>query len=177
MLDSGLWCILLVVGPLFQLTGIFLSSIATHYWHLVILQGILQGVGNGMLFCPAVAILSTYFRKKRSIAIALAGCGVATGGLILPVIVQQLSPKVGFPWTLRVIGLVCLFNSVVANILSRPRTRTNDPNQPKQPLFDLRLFKNGAYSIFCISVFAIFLGAFIAYFYVSSPQIIKRSSC
>lgn len=71
------------------------------YWQLFLAQGVCTGIGNGLLFCPCLAVLSTYFSKKRSLAIGIAASGTATGGLIYPAIVQQLLHKVGFPWTVR----------------------------------------------------------------------------
>ncbi|KAG9231077.1 major facilitator superfamily domain-containing protein [Amylocarpus encephaloides] len=168
ILDAGWWRVLLVLGPAFQLTGIVLSSFATEYWQLLLVQGFVQGIGDGMLFCPALAIISTYFRKKRGLAIALAGCGVATGGITLPMLIQQLSPKIGFPWTMRVMGLVVLVNSCAVNIYSRPRVMEVGPDRRKGEFFDFKLFKEVRYSLFSGAVLSVFLGLFIAYFYNGS---------
>ena len=96
-LDAGLYRVVLFVGPLLQLIGIFLTSISTKYWHLLFLQRIVQGFGDGLIFGPTITNISTYFSKKRSLALAIVACGTATGGIVIPIIAQQLLPKIGFP--------------------------------------------------------------------------------
>lgn len=95
-----------LLGSFFQLLGIFMTSLSTKYWQIFLSQGIATGLGNGLLFCPCLAILSTYFSSKRALAIGIGASGSATGGLVFPVIVQQLLPKIGFAWTVRVLGFV-----------------------------------------------------------------------
>lgn len=43
----------------------------------------------------------TYFRKRRAIAGGLAITGSSLGGVIFPIMVVHLLPKVGFGWTMR----------------------------------------------------------------------------
>ncbi|KAF4634148.1 hypothetical protein G7Y89_g3964 [Cudoniella acicularis] len=150
-LDAGLYRYILFIGPFLQVLGILITSFSNQYWQLIIMQGIVQGVGDGLLFCPTIAILSTYFNKKRSMAIALAGCGAATGGIIFPVIAQQLLPRIGFSWTLRVMGLVVAINGITANIYSRTRII----HKTSGPLFDWRAFKSARYTMFSLAIFLI----------------------
>jgi len=57
-----------------------MASLSTQYWQLFLAQGICCGLGNGFLFCPAVTLVSTYFDKKRGVALGIAASGSATGG-------------------------------------------------------------------------------------------------
>jgi len=98
-MDAGYYRIVLVTGSLFVTLGIFMTSLSTQYRQLVLAQGICQGLGDGLLFCPTIALLSTYFVKNRAFAISLAACGGATSGMVFPAVVQQLLPKIGFAWT------------------------------------------------------------------------------
>lgn len=164
-LDAGLYRTVLFVGPLLQLIGIFLTSIATKYWHLLLLQGIVQGTGDGLIFGPTITNLSTYFNKKRSLAMAVAACGTGTGGIVFPIIAQQLLPKFGFPWTIRVLGFVVLFNASIAQICSRER----NVRKTSGPLFGLKVFGDVRYSMFSAAIFMIFCSLYVAYFYVSWP--------
>ncbi len=93
----------------------------TQYWHFFLSQGVCMGLGNGFLFCPALAVLSTYFKKRRSFAIGLAACGGATGGLVFPSVVRQLLPQVGFAWTMRTLGFIQLASMLVVNFGMHPR--------------------------------------------------------
>lgn len=144
--DYGLFRVTVIVGSLFHLLGIFMTSLATKYWQLVLAQGICGGLGNGLVFCPALAVLSTYFTKKRSVAIAIAASGSSTGGLIYPIIVQRLLPKIGFPWTVRIIGFIML--GLQAIYLTLMKTRL--PPRKSGPLVEWKAFKDPSYTLFSI---------------------------
>ncbi|TVY42503.1 Aspyridones efflux protein [Lachnellula subtilissima] len=163
-LDSGLYRVVLFVGPLLQLIGIFLTSISTKYWHLVVVQGIVQGLGDGLIFGPTITNISTYFSKKRSLAMAIVASGTATGGVVFPIIAQQLLPRIGFPWTIRVLGFVVLFNASIAQIFSRERTM----RKVSGPLFDLKAFRDVRYSMFGAGIFMIFCSLYVGFFYIST---------
>ncbi|TVY52466.1 Aspyridones efflux protein apdF, partial [Lachnellula cervina] len=163
-LDAGLYRVVLFVGPLLQLIGIFLTSISTKYWHLLVLQGIVQGLGDGLIFGPTITNISTYFSKKRSLALAIVASGTATGGIVIPIIAQQLLPRIGFPWTIRVLGFVVLFNASIAQVFARER----NVRKVSGPLFDLKAFKDVRYSMFSAALFMIFCSLYVGFFYIST---------
>ena len=126
-----------------------MASLSTKYWQLFLAQGVCCGLGNGSLFCPSLTILSTYFSKKRSLAIGIAAAGSATGGMIFPAMVQQLLPRVGFAWTMRALGFVQLGCLIVCNIGIRPRV----PPRRTGELVDWVSFKEVPYVLFAIGMF------------------------
>jgi len=85
-MDAGYFRSLIYVGCSMQLLGVFTTSAVSQYWQLVLSQGIVQGVGNGILFTPAVALVSTYFMKRRAFALGVAACGAPVGGVIFPIV-------------------------------------------------------------------------------------------
>ena len=78
-IDSGHLRLLLSCGTVLVLIGIFTASLSTQYWQLLLSQGICCGLGNGFLVTPAVSGTSTYFDKRRSLAIGISTCGSVTG--------------------------------------------------------------------------------------------------
>jgi MFS family permease len=119
--DAGYFRAVLLLGSAFQVIGIFTSANATQYWQVFLSQGVCMGLGNGCLFCPTMAVLSTYFAKRRMFAMGVAACGAATGGLVFPSMARKLLPTVGFAWTMRAIGFIQLASLVVANGFLRTR--------------------------------------------------------
>lgn len=119
--DAGFFRPVLLAGTVFTILGIFTTSVATQYWHLILSQGLCLGIGSGCLFCPAISTLSTYFSTKRSLAIGIAASGSATGGLIFPAMARQLLPTAGFGWAVRAIGFVQLVTLLFANAFMRSR--------------------------------------------------------
>lgn len=162
-MDAGYYRLNLAVGLLLQLGGVFGTSFATKYWQLFLAQGLCQGLGNGLVFCPAVALVSTYFPPhRRAFAVSLVACGGATGGMVFPAIAQTLLYRIGFSWTLRVMGFVMVAISILVLPFSKPKFQ---PQSPKSWL-DLHAFRDAPYLMFCVGMFLSFWGLYFAYYYV-----------
>ena len=85
-----------------------MTSPCAEYWQLFLAQGLCTGIGNGLVFCSTLAILPTYFKRYRAIALGISASGTATGGMVIPAIIEALLPRIGFPWTVRVLGFLFL---------------------------------------------------------------------
>ncbi|KAK2812182.1 hypothetical protein FQN50_001540 [Emmonsiellopsis sp. PD_5] len=162
--DAGFFKPLLISGGIILLIGIFMTSLATEYWQLFLSQGVCMGIGCGLMFCPTMAVISTYFSAKKALAIALVASGSSTGGLIFPAIVQTLLPRIGYPWTMRVLGFFSLATLIPCFIFLRQRI----PPRKSGPLFDWAAFKDPRYSLFGVAMFLNFWGLYVAFFYISS---------
>jgi MFS family permease len=88
--DEGRFRIVFCFGSLLTCLGIFMANISTAYWQYLLAQGICTGVGNGFLFTPALAVVGTYFKQRRTLAYGLTATGTATGELIFPTMARQL---------------------------------------------------------------------------------------
>ncbi|KAF9637981.1 Major facilitator superfamily [Lasiodiplodia theobromae] len=163
-LDAGYYHTVLTLGSFLQVLGVFMTSISTQYWQLFLAQGICKGLGDGLVFCPTVSLVATYFSKKRSLAMACTASGGATGGIIFPLIAQQLLPKVGFGWTVRTMGFVILLNAAVIVSIARVRL----PPRKTGPLVEWSAFREPSYTLFCIAMFFNLWAVYFAYFYIST---------
>lgn len=163
-MDAGYFRQTIALGLLLQLIGVFTTSLSTQYWQLFLAQGICQGLGDGLLYCPIIALMATYFSKKRALAVSLQASGAATGGMIFPAIAQSLLDKIGFGWTVRVMGFVMLFNAIMVLLLLKERSDL--PPRKKQPLFDLAAFRELPYLLYTIGAFLTLWGVYFAYYYV-----------
>lgn len=59
LLDAGFFVPTFFVGAVLQVLGLFLMSICTKYWQLMLTQGLLTGLGGGIFFTPALALVAT----------------------------------------------------------------------------------------------------------------------
>ena len=161
-MDAGYYRHVVFAGLGLQILGVFMTSLVTKYWQLVLAQGICSGLGNGIVFTPTVALVLTYFWKKRALAVSCMTCGTATGGIVFPLIARQLLDKVGFAWTTRVMGFIMLANSVMilAIVRTRPITRSAGP------LIELAAFADPWYSFFGLGLLLALLGLYFGYYYV-----------
>lgn len=77
--DGGRVRLLLVTGTVSSVLGVFMTSLCTQYWQLLLAQGLLTGFGFGCLFLPGVAIVSQYFTTKKAFATGIASLGSSIG--------------------------------------------------------------------------------------------------
>lgn len=165
-LDAGFYHTVLSLGCFLQVVGVFMTAQSTEYWQLFLAQGICKGLGDGLVFCPTVSLVATYFSKRRALAMAGTASGAATGGIIFPLIAQQLLPKVGFAWTVRTMGFIILFNGVLAISIARVRLSPRKSG----PLIEWSAFKEIPYTLFCIGMCLNLWAVYFAYFYVSEAR-------
>ena len=148
--DGGYFRQVMLIGIVFQALGLFTTSVATQYWQVFLAQGVCMGLGNGCLFCPSLAVVSTYFRKRRALAIGIMASGTGTGGLVFPSIARQLLPMVGFGWTVRTIGFIQIATLAAVFFVLRPRL----PPRRTGPFLELSAFKELEYTFYaCASFF------------------------
>ena len=166
-LDAGYYHAVAIPGLVLQLVGIFMTSLASEYWQLMLTQGICQGIGSGLVFTPTMALVSTYFTTKRAIAVCGMSSGTATGGVVFPIIARQLLDRVGIGWTVRVMGCVFLANAVLALVIIRPRPMS----RKKGPLVELSSFRDPWYTTFSLGMLMVVLGLYFVYYYVSSANV------
>jgi MFS family permease len=162
--DAGYFKHTFAAGLFMQLIGLFMTSLSKAYWQLFLAQGICTGIGNGLLFCPSLAVLTTYFLKRRAIAVGAAACGTATGGVVFPLIAQNLLPRIGFGWTVRIMGFIMLITMIFPLLIMRSRL----PPRTTGPLVELAAFKEMPYLLFAIGNSLCFLGLYFVIYYVSS---------
>ncbi|KAL4945323.1 hypothetical protein BDV06DRAFT_40124 [Aspergillus oleicola] len=162
--DAGYFKITLAIGAVLELFCIFMTSLCTKYWQLFLAQGLGQGIGCGLMFCPTIALTPTYFSKNRSIAIGIVASGSATGGLVFPAVVMRLLPRIGFGWTMRTLGFISLATLTPCLVFLKQRL----PPRKSGPIVEWAAFKELSYSFFAIGMFLNFWGLYIGFFYIGS---------
>ncbi|TGO08611.1 hypothetical protein BTUL_0200g00030 [Botrytis tulipae] len=120
--DHGYLTSLVWIGCFLCVLAMMLTSISSEYWHFILAQGVMFGIGSGCLFIPSIAVLPAYFDKKQALALGVAASGSAIGGVVFPIIFNQLQPKIGFGWSIRVIGFIILLAAKIPVLGMRVRT-------------------------------------------------------
>lgn len=126
----------MVSGMVLVLVGLFALSWAREYYQIFLSQGVCCGLGGALLYVPTMALVSTSFRRRRTLAMGVVTCGVGLGmlflcseeggwsvevygcdandaymrigGVIYVVAFQQLLPRIGFSWTVRALAFIAL---------------------------------------------------------------------
>ncbi|KAJ7490590.1 major facilitator superfamily domain-containing protein [Mycena latifolia] len=157
--DRGHLSVPFLVSSVVLVTATFLVAQCTQYWHFLLCQGVLIGLSSGILFGPTAAVIGHWFEKKRGLAMGIMSTGTSLGGTVIPIVTRKLIPRVGFQWTLRIIGFILLCCLVVANLTVRRRL---PPKHVPGGLLNLAAFKNPAYTVYCASGVVSFLGLYTA---------------
>jgi MFS family permease len=54
-------------GALLLLAASIAASFSTHYWHLILTQGLLCGIGIACIYFSGLTIIGHYFRKRKGL--------------------------------------------------------------------------------------------------------------
>ncbi|KAL5361114.1 major facilitator superfamily domain-containing protein [Aspergillus floccosus] len=127
----------LIGGPLFDRYGakviippallfvfsVMMASISNEYYQFMLAQGILGGLCNGLMFTPGMASVGQHFKTKRAAAMGIAVSGSSLGGVIFPIALNRMfqNERLGFGWTVRIVGFLILFMLLIAIISIRER--------------------------------------------------------
>lgn len=56
-----------------------MTSICKRYWEFMLAQGVCMGLGMTSLFLPSIALIPSYFSKKRALAAGICATGSSIG--------------------------------------------------------------------------------------------------
>jgi MFS family permease len=119
--------------------GFMFASLSSSYYQLFLSQGVLVGLGAGLVWLPAAPVLPAWFSKKRSLAQGIASSGSGSIGVVYAVATTPMIENVGLPWALRITGLTSFVMLVVSTFLMRDR---NKKIRPDIRPFDTRMLRN-----------------------------------
>ncbi|KAL4247928.1 Proton-linked Monocarboxylate Transporter [Abortiporus biennis] len=166
--------VLMVLGTLILVISTMITSICTQYYEYILCQGILFGIGVGLLFYPSLAAISTHFQRLRGTAMGLAFAGSGVGGVIFPIMLRHLFVSTGFAWGVRISGFISLALSCMACCMVSSRL-SSMPKTPG-PWFDTKHFKDCTFMLVIIGSAFISLGLFIPNFYIVSYATVHNIS-
>ncbi|RYO82724.1 hypothetical protein DL766_002343 [Monosporascus sp. MC13-8B] len=98
LLDAGLFVPTFLVGSVLQVLGMFLMSISTGYWHLMLTQGVLTGIGGGLFFTPSLALIASFGTQALGLSYSSASILIIVlNGVALPfrVIPALIADRIG----------------------------------------------------------------------------------
>ncbi|KAH7020842.1 major facilitator superfamily transporter [Microdochium trichocladiopsis] len=100
----------LCVGSVGLVLSLFMTSLCTQYWQLILAQALLLGISASLVFCPPLGVVMRHMPHRRGLAMGLTVGGSSIGGIIWPIMLQQLLNKdgVSFGWTIRAIAFTMI---------------------------------------------------------------------
>lgn len=163
LFDLGYFHTILLSCSTLLILATFLTAECTAYWQFLLCQGLAVGLACGGIFGPTMAVIAHWFKKKRGMALGLVAIGSSIGGTVIPIMARNLIPRIGFSWTMRVIGFVLLATLCLANATLKRRL---PPANVVGGLFNFRSFRSAPFSCYCVSAFFVFLGIYTMLTYI-----------
>lgn len=169
-LDRGYYKRLLFLGSILQIIGLLGAGFSKTYWITLISHGVVQGIGNGLMFCPAVTTTAVYFKdsKVKTLALAIAGCGASTGGILFSLIAKYLVDEMGIGYTLWILcGVVALFSGLIQLLahMSPEHTHNYSLARTASPshIIEWHTFTSAPYALYVLAMFFVFTGLWIPF--------------
>lgn len=163
LFDLGIFRISLGLSSSLLILATFLTAQCKEYWQFFLCQGVAIGIGSGGVFGPTLAVVAHWFKKRRATAYGIVATGSSIGGTVVPIAVDRLIPRVGFPWTMRILGIILLFSLAFLNIVTKRRL---PPIHVSGGLFNFKAFKYPPFTIYTASSFVSFLGLYTVLTYI-----------
>lgn len=164
LFDGGWFKVTIAVGTFLISFGFMMASLASAYWQVLLSQGVCIGLGAGCMVVPALSILPQYFQKKRAVTTGIAVCGSSIGGVIYPIMFQNLIDQIGYGWTTRILGFMALGTCSFSVAVMRVRTASRKVRSP----FDPTSFKEPPFVLYCVAMFFSNFGFFPPIFYLQT---------
>ncbi|KAF8520752.1 major facilitator superfamily domain-containing protein [Hysterangium stoloniferum] len=154
-----------MVGSILFSGGLVAAGFCRTVPTLLVTQGIMVGIGSGILFIPATLAPVQWFSKRRSFSIGLSSAGVGIGGIFWSFFTRAIITNLGYQWALWLSGALSGAINVIALLMLETRPSRNGP--PKTSFSGgLAIFKNAKFvMLYLASVLSIF-GYMVPYFYL-----------
>jgi MFS family permease len=111
-----------------------------------------------------MSVMPTWFFHKRAAAFGIMAAGSSAGGVVFPIMVTKLMPKIGFGWTMRVCGFLILALLIIANVTVKSRLPPRP--RPFNMMHFIRPLKETPYLLTVLGSFFFFFAMFLPINYI-----------
>ncbi|KIK56219.1 hypothetical protein GYMLUDRAFT_230316 [Collybiopsis luxurians FD-317 M1] len=174
------------IGPRYLIPGsgivvtfaLFMLSITKpqQIYQQFLSQSVLFSLGATCSFFPSMGLLAHWFTTKLPYAMGFLSIGGSIGGIVFPIMMSRLIPKIGFGWTVRIFAFITLFCFAIGSFTIKQR-RPSKPFPPFSRLFDFAAFKDPCYLLLALGCWFSIFALFNPFFYVGlSAQVASPGS-
>ncbi|KAI7505823.1 hypothetical protein KC367_g314 [Hortaea werneckii] len=172
VVDRGYFRMMFHGGTAVMILGVFATAWCERLWEVWLVQGLVTGVGMGMVFCSGIVALMTWFDEtKMGVAMGLGATGSCLGGIVYVLLARHFLVSRGFATTMRILGGVAGVTMIPPNLVFRMRHQTHKSSvrRPFAPGLKSRMRQLGAglsssYLLAAAGMFFTFLGVYFGYF-------------
>ncbi|KAF8595642.1 MFS general substrate transporter [Ceratobasidium sp. AG-I] len=168
LFDEGYFHQTIAGGSLLCAFSLFMLSLAkeNQYYQVFLPQAVGLGISLGLLFLPAIGVISHHFAKRRALAMGIVTSGSSCGGIIFPIMLNKIFERSGFAWGVRATAFVVSAALIAANLLMRTRLPPKSQRPPTPPPDFKAIFTDWAYLLSIAGAFFVMMGIFLPVFYI-----------
>jgi MFS family permease len=144
-------------GALSMAGAMLSASFVNQLWQLY-LCSTLYGIGGSFCYTPAPAMISIWFKKRRSLAMGVFVSGSGIGSFICAAVVQACISARGWRFALQILAAMCAGWMFPCAFLFKRKTK---PTPRSGALITFVWFKNKTFTLVFMSVLFIFFGFFM----------------
>lgn len=143
-----------------------MASLSTTYYQLLLSQGVCSSLGICAIFQPCMSSIPSWFQVKRGTAYGIISSGTSLGGVIFPIMVNQLIKSVGYAWAMRISAFLILFLLVIANLTVKTRVPPSPSLQQMSKKTLLQPLKEVPMILLVLGFFFLTFGVFVPIDYI-----------
>ncbi|RFN49918.1 putative transporter mch4 [Fusarium flagelliforme] len=155
---------LLIVGGFAQVFGLMMTSISTEYYQVFLSQAICSALGASAVMYGTVGCLATWWKVRRATAYGIAISGSSIGGIIFPIMVNRLMPRVGFGWTMRAVAFIILVGVLAA--VATIRSNKAHARTPFKITSYITPMKEVKFALLCLAMTIFGFGLFLPFNFI-----------
>lgn len=129
-------------------------------------QGVLFGAGASCMYVIVMSVTPQWFTKNRGIAMGIVAGGSGMGGLIVPFIMTPLNRSLGYAWTYRILGFICLACDVIACVLVKEKFPRVKEKKKLSSVLHFDVLRNKNFLIFAVGSDIALFGYFVPFFFI-----------
>jgi MFS family permease len=155
---------MLIIGTATYVFGLMMTSLGSQYYQFFLAQSVLAALGSSAVFSACMASVVSWFFRRRAAAFGIMVSGSSMGGVILPIMMDKMIARNGFPWAMRAIAFLFLGLLGIACLTVKSRL----PPRPKPLVVSdyFSGFREPAFVWTIIGSFFFYLGMFLPFNYI-----------
>ncbi|KAF4342649.1 monocarboxylate transporter 2 [Fusarium beomiforme] len=144
--------------------SVFMLSLCTKYWQVMLAQGVAFGLAASGLSLPAMATATQWFSTKKGLAVGIVSAGSSLGGVIYPCMIPRLIQEVGFApavrWTALMQGILLAIANGLCTTPFPPLSKASRTAKKDLPGSGISGFKSLPWGFFVLGCFFTMWGLF-----------------
>lgn len=121
-------------------------------------------LGGSVAYLPCILLMEDWFEKRKGLAFGVMWAGTGLGGVVLPIVMEQLLNRYGFPIALRAFAIALFILTAPLVCFVKPRVPVSQ--RPKAPVPNLRFLITSTFALFEICNIIEALGFFLPSIYL-----------